>query len=123
MRRRLCRGLRLHRAETPEIGIALPYILGRRSWVARPFGFADRAPLAPDDLITYDGEGHLITFAPTATGKTSGPVITNALTHPGQLIVLDMKGEVHAATADARQAMGQDVHVLDLRDNRDRKSV
>ncbi len=27
-----------------------------------------------------------------------------------------MKGEVHAATAEARRAMGQEVHVLDLRD-------
>ena len=51
--------------------------------------------------MTYSGDGHLITFAPTETGKTSGPVITNALRHPGQLIVLDMKGEVYAATAHA----------------------
>jgi type IV secretion system protein VirD4 len=59
----------------------------------------------------------LITFAPTGTGKTSGPVICNALKHPGQLVVLDMKGEVYAATAQARRAMGQEVHVLDLRDD------
>jgi type IV secretion system protein VirD4 len=58
-----------------------------------------------------------MTFAPTGTGKTSGPVICNALTHTGPLIVLDMKGEIHAATAEARRAMGQEVHVLDLRDN------
>ena len=55
--------------------------------------------------------------APTGSGKTSGPVICNALNHRGQLIVLDMKGEVHAATAQARRAMGQQVHVLDLRDD------
>ncbi len=69
-----------------------------------------------DDLVTYSGEGHLMTFAPTGTGKTSGPVICNALTHKGQLIVIDMKGEIHAATAQARRDMGQQVHVLDLRD-------
>ena len=51
------------------------------------------------------------------TGKTAGPVITNALKHPGQLIVLDIKGEVYAATAQARRDMGQEVHVLDLRDD------
>ena len=28
-----------------------------------------------------------------------------------------MKGEVHAATAHARRAIGQQVHVLDLRDD------
>src|SRR5262249_37072277 len=69
-----------------------------------------------NDLITYAGEGHLITFAPTGTGKTAGPVICNALRHRGQLIVLDIKGEVHAATASARRAMGQKVYVLDVRD-------
>jgi type IV secretion system protein VirD4 len=31
--------------------------------------------------------------------------------------VVDMKGEIHAATAQARLDMGQKVHVLDLRDN------
>jgi len=92
-------------------------ILGRRAAQSRGVGFASRAASESGDLITYSGEGHLMTFAPTGTGKTSGPVICNALKHPGQLIVLDMKGEIYAATAEARRAMGQEVHVLDLRDN------
>jgi len=93
-----------------------PLILGRKSASPRSFGFAERARPETGELITYAGDGHLVTFAPTGTGKTSGPVICNALKHPGQLIVLDMKGEVHKATAEARRAMGQEVHVLDLRD-------
>jgi type IV secretion system protein VirD4 len=44
-------------------------------------------------------------------------VICNALKHTGQLIVMDIKGEIHAATARARRAMGQEVHVLDMRDS------
>ena len=99
------------------------YILGRRSAPARTIGFSARAHSRTGDLITYSGDGHLITFAPTGTGKTSGPVICNALTHPGQLVVLDMKGEVHAATADSRRAMGQGVYVLDLRDDRHADSL
>jgi len=91
-------------------------ILGRRTTSPRAMGFTSRARTEAGDLVTYSGEGHLITFAPTGTGKTSGPVICNALKHPGQLIVMDMKGEVYAATAQARRAMGQPVHVLDLRD-------
>src|SRR5579862_872895 len=92
-------------------------ILGRRAKPARAMGFTGHfQPDVTGDLVTYSGEGHLITFAPTGAGKTSGPVICNALKHPGQLIVLDMKGEVYAATAHARRAMGQKVHVLDLRD-------
>jgi type IV secretion system protein VirD4 len=92
-------------------------ILGRQSAPRRDIGFARRVHTDSEELITYSGEGHLITFAPTGTGKTSGPVICNALKHRGQLIVLDMKGEVYAATASARRAMGQKVHVLDLRDD------
>jgi type IV secretory pathway TraG/TraD family ATPase VirD4 len=43
-------------------------------------------------------------------------VICNALRHPGQLIVMDMKGEVYRATAEHRRKMGQKVDALDLRD-------
>ena len=77
-------------------------ILGRGSNSSLPsYGFVSRArPEKSTDLITYSGDGHLITFAPTGTGKTSSSVITNALRHPGQLIVLDIKGEVYKATAD-----------------------
>src|SRR5271170_623776 len=95
-------------------------ILGRRGRSpSRSIGFVEKQQKDSPELITYSGEGHLITFAPTGTGKTSGPVITNALKHPGQLIVLDMKGEVFAATHEARRAMGQDICVLDLRDGSD----
>ncbi len=98
-------------------------VLGRGGFRQRDYGFTARARATPTDLITYSGDGHLITFAPTGTGKTSGPVICNALKHPGQLIVLDMKGEIHAATAHARRAMGQRVHVLDLRDGAEGDSL
>lgn len=99
------------------------YILGRTSAASRSFGFAERARSSSGELITYSGDAHLITLAPTGTGKTSGPVICNALTHPGQLIVLDMKGEIHAATAQARLDMGQKVHVFDLRDGAESDSL
>src|ERR1700722_20790521 len=98
-------------------------ILGRSVASRRGIGFAMRGHQPAGELVTYSGDGHLISFAPTGTGKTSGPVITNALKHPGQLIVLDMKGEVYAATAEARRAMGQDVHVLDLRDRQHSDSL
>jgi type IV secretion system protein VirD4 len=92
-------------------------ILGRRTAQAHGAGFASRVAPLVNDLLTYCGDSHLMTFAPTGTGKTSGPVICNALKHPGQLIVVDMKGEIYAATAQARRDMGQEIHVLDLRDD------
>lgn len=96
----------------------LELILGRGARAPRAIGFTGRAcPESLGEAVTYSGEGHLITLAPTGTGKTCGPVISNALRHRGQLVVFDMKGEVHAATAEARKAMGQEVHVLDLRDD------
>jgi type IV secretion system protein VirD4 len=95
----------------------MPLILGRTAAASRDFGFTRRISQSPGELITYCGDGHLVTLAPTGTGKTAGPVICNALTHPGQLIVIDMKGEVYAATAEARRAMGQEIHALDLRDD------
>jgi type IV secretion system protein VirD4 len=98
-------------------------ILGRGSQNTKAFGFAASMRPESGDLITYSGDGHLVTFAPTGTGKTSGPVISNALKHPGQLIVLDPKGEVHAATAEARRNMGQRIHVLDLRDGAETDSL
>jgi type IV secretion system protein VirD4 len=91
-------------------------ILGRRVASRVAMGFAPRTQARSGDLITYSGDGHLMTFAPTGTGKTSGPVICNALKHPGQLIVIDMKGEIYKATAQARRNMGQKVHVIDLHD-------
>jgi type IV secretion system protein VirD4 len=85
--------------------------------VEHRIGFAPYQAREEGELISYSGEGHLVTFAATGKGKTSGPVISNCLKHPGQLVVLDMKGEVYAATAKARRAMGQEILVLDLRDD------
>ena len=92
------------------------YILGRNAARKRTIGFSAGTDRRCSGPITYSGDGHLISFAPTGKGKTSGPVICNSLKHKGQLIVLDPKGEVHAATAQARRKLGQQVHVLDLRD-------
>jgi type IV secretory pathway TraG/TraD family ATPase VirD4 len=55
------------------------YILGRNGSSSRDFGFTSRVQHNAGDLITYSGESHLITFAPTGAGKTAGPVITNSL--------------------------------------------
>jgi type IV secretion system protein VirD4 len=92
-------------------------ILGRSTASSRTMGFSSRVETKAGELVTYAGDSHLISFAITGKGKTSGPVITNALTHLGQLIVLDPKGEVFKETAQARRDMGQEVCVVDLRDD------
>jgi type IV secretion system protein VirD4 len=53
----------------------------------------------PAKLWTFKGEGSLITIAPPGSGKTQCHVIPNLLTWTGPAVVLDIKGEIHAATA------------------------
>ncbi|WP_238542496.1 type IV secretory system conjugative DNA transfer family protein [Sphingomonas sp. PAMC 26621] len=79
-----------------------------------PAGFAlgratDRLP--GDNRFRQNG--HVITFAPTGSGKGTGLVIPTLLEYPGSALVLDVKGENYAVTARARRAMGQAVWLLD----------
>ncbi|TCV60241.1 type IV secretory system conjugative DNA transfer family protein, partial [Neorhizobium sp. S3-V5DH] len=63
-------------------------------------------------LIRYLGFAHLLTIAPTRTGKGVGTIIPNLLTADRSVICIDPKGENTRIAARARQAFGP-VHVLD----------
>lgn len=58
-------------------------------------------------------ERHAITIAGAGAGKGACLLIPNALRWPHNLLVVDPKGEVAAASWQAREALGQSVHVLD----------
>ncbi|GAA4344068.1 hypothetical protein GCM10023144_47470 [Pigmentiphaga soli] len=81
----------------------------------KPGGFAlARVPDAPAGLdARFRFTGHVVTVAPTGSGKGIGAVIPNLLEYPGSCLVLDVKGENAAVTARARRALGQAVHVID----------
>ncbi len=64
-------------------------------------------------LLRYAGEGHLLTVAPTRSGKGVSAVMPNLLTFPGSIIVTDPKGENYAVTAARRRAMGSRVLAYD----------
>jgi type IV secretion system protein VirD4 len=64
-------------------------------------------------LLRYAGEGHVLTVAPTRSGKGVGCVIPNLLDHPGSVLVIDPKGENFAVTSRWRREMGQGVHAFD----------
>jgi type IV secretion system protein VirD4 len=66
-----------------------------------------------DDALRYAGEGHLLTVAPTRSGKGVGAVIPALLTFQGSMVITDLKGENYAVTARARRDMGQRVLALD----------
>ncbi|QYA08685.1 type IV secretory system conjugative DNA transfer family protein [Agrobacterium larrymoorei] len=63
-------------------------------------------------LLHYDGPSHLITMAPTRTGKGVGTIIPNLLTLERSIVCIDPKGENARITARARQSFGP-VYVLD----------
>ena len=63
-------------------------------------------------LLRYDGPAHLLTMAPTRTGKGVGTIIPNLLTADRSVICIDPKGENARIAGRARQQFGP-VHVLD----------
>lgn len=79
-----------------------------------PAGFAlGRATERMPGDNRFRQNGHVITFAPTGSGKGTGLVIPTLLEYPGSALVLDVKGENYAVTARARRAIGQAVWLLD----------
>lgn len=91
-------------------------LLGWQIDEAKPqVGFRDGpAPVAQaGSPIWLEGEGHMITIAPTGAGKGRGALIPNLLTYEGPAIVIDPKGEACHITARRRREMGQTVHVID----------
>lgn len=83
-----------------------------------PMGFSFGDPEATPamgfvDPILMDGEGHLLTIAPTGAGKGVGCIVPALLRYMGSAIVLDPKGENASITARWRRSNGQQVVVLD----------
>ncbi|HUR55386.1 MAG TPA: type IV secretory system conjugative DNA transfer family protein [Gemmataceae bacterium] len=76
-------------------------------------GFRGDKKQAAREALTYDGDGHLMTIAPTGAGKGVGVIIPTLLTYPGSVIVTDIKGENYQVTANYRRKLGQRVVVLD----------
>jgi type IV secretion system protein VirD4 len=87
--------------------------LGRAIGAAAGPGFLSMPGPASGDLVTYDGDGHCLTIAPTGGGKGVSSVIPNALLYPGPVIVFDPKGESVAVAKRRREQLGHEVVVLD----------
>jgi type IV secretion system protein VirD4 len=80
----------------------------------QPFGFSS-GPQSGAELrpITYEGDGHLLTCAPTGKGKGRGVLIPNLLLYQGPVICVDIRGELYQVTARRRRELAQQVRVLD----------
>jgi type IV secretion system protein VirD4 len=84
---------------------------GRRRWIRES---ADALPGA-DEAVLFDRAQppHLLTIAPSQSGRDRSCLIPNLLNYAGHAVVLDVDGRAYAATAPARRAMGQFVVPLD----------
>ncbi len=65
------------------------------------------------EWVSYKGDRHLLTVAPTRAGKGTTQIIPNLLTYEGSALVIDPKGENAFSTAEARHKMGQEIHIVD----------
>ena len=96
----------------PLTGLPLGYAAPQER-EAMGFGRQSEVADASEQLLSDQGEGHLMTFAPTGAGKGVSYAIPALLAYPGSAVVIDIKGELAEVTARARREMGQRVIVLD----------
>lgn len=67
----------------------------------------------PGRLLWYHGPSHLLTMAPTRSGKGLGAVVPSLLRYPGSVVCMDIKGENFHVTHRQRIADGGEIYVLD----------
>jgi type IV secretion system protein VirD4 len=64
-------------------------------------------------LLWYNGPSHVLTMAPTRSGKGVGAVVPTLLRYPGSVVAMDIKGENFAVTWRQRVRDGGEIFVLD----------
>jgi type IV secretion system protein VirD4 len=103
----------LSEKEYPPTGFGVP--LGWERPVGSRVGFLGKAAgsSGPRQLVEYAGDGHLISFGPTGSGKFVGAVGPELATYPGSVICIDPKGEGFTVFARRRRELGQRVLLLD----------
>lgn len=69
-------------------------------------------PKESSGIIQFGEPGHLLTVAPTRTGKGTGHIIPNLLLYAGSAVVIDIKGENCAKTAEHRRNMFEGAKVF-----------
>lgn len=82
-----------------------------------PIGYYRGAPdsqpnKSEKNLIYYQGETHLITIAPTGSGKLTAVQIPTLMKYTGSMVVIDPKGQCAAISARQRGKLGQKVIVI-----------
>ena len=65
------------------------------------------------DIVWADGASHLLTVAPTRSGKGASQIIPNLLHYQGSIFTIDPKGENYQVTAKGREEGIQDCFRID----------
>lgn len=65
----------------------------------------DLAPSAESGVVSFPTQGHLLTIAPTRTGKGTCQIVPNLLLYAASAVVIDVKGENYDITASHRAKM------------------
>lgn len=63
--------------------------------------------------LEYTGDQHLMTIAPTGSGKSTACIVPNLLNYRHPVVVFDPKGELYKITSRRRREMGHRVILLD----------
>jgi type IV secretion system protein VirD4 len=74
----------------------------------KPTGFYQQLGMldGTSTMLTYSGDGSILTIAPPGSGKTTCNVVPNLLRWPGAAVVLDVKGEIYDLTSKFRSSIG-----------------
>lgn len=67
-------------------------------------GYTDNTEF--DQAVTFSGDGHLLTIAPTGAGKGQAHILPTLLEYEGSAVVFDPKGEAYRETAWMRRLYG-----------------
>lgn len=95
---------------------ASPYLhtKGSGEFVLGKVHFKDKVKsLSLDSFIAHKSEQHLWVMGPTRARKGTGVLMYNILSHPGNQIIFDPKGEAYLVAAEALKAKGKKVVLLD----------
>ncbi|TBD04564.1 transporter [Rhizobium leguminosarum] len=73
-------------------------------------GYSDDEASTEAEFVHWDDDGHLLTIAPTRSGKAVTSIVPNLLRYQGSCVVLDPKGEHFEATSKWRRSIGHEVY-------------
>ncbi|MQW85966.1 type IV secretory system conjugative DNA transfer family protein [Sinorhizobium saheli] len=84
---------------------------------------ADDGEGAEPQFVHWDDDGHLLTIAPTRSGKAVTSIVPNLLRYRGSCVVLDPKGEHFEKTSQWRKSIGHEIYRIAPFDRQDSRWV